>query len=119
MTYNEKKEITWYLERNGYESHNGIKYIKKYHGGDTVVSVTVLAVGNKEYCVSAVCRTVLRLTGGIGGSVELTRSVESLGDIIAIETNIGSQRDFMFKVINNKMYNYETDKIPSQEKGHG
>ena len=74
MTYNEKKEITWYLERNGYESHNGIKYIKKYHGGDTVVSVTVLAVGNKEYSASAVCRTVLRLTGDIGGSVELTMS---------------------------------------------
>lgn len=103
MTYNEKSEITQYLERNGYESLNGIKYTKRVPEGNVTVSVTILAVGNKEYSASAVCRTILRFTGDTGGSVELARSVETLGDIISIENNIEAQKDFMRKVINNKM----------------
>lgn len=102
MTYNEKKEITWHLERNGYESHNGIKYIKKYHGGDTVVSVTVLAVGNKEYIGSAMCKTIYR--GDKPGQLEMTCTIEDVDDIISLEKNKDAQKILMNKIINRGIY---------------
>lgn len=114
MTYNEKRLITDYLQGNGYESDNGIKYVRRHPNGEAVISVTVLAVGNKEYIASLVCKTVLRLSGGVAGSVELKRSVESIGDIISVEANMDAQREFMVKVINNNMYKYETGEIQGQ-----
>lgn len=115
MTYNEKRLIADYLQGNGYESDNGIKYVKRHPNGEAVISVTVLAVGNKEYIASLVGKTILHLSGKVAGSVELARSVECVGDIISVEENIGAQRDFMTKVLNNKMYRYEADTIQSQE----
>lgn len=111
MTYNEKILITDYLRGNGYESDNGIKYVRRHPNGEAVISVTVLATGNREYNASLVCKTFLRLSAGVAGSVELARPVECVGDIISVETNLDAQREFMVKVINNKMYKYETGEI--------
>ena len=117
MTYNEKRLITDYLQDNGYESDNGIKYIKRHPGSEAVVSVTILSVGCREDVASVVSKTILRFTGDIGGQVELTSSVESLSDIIAVESNMEAQKEFMRGVLNRKMHHYETGEIQGETVG--
>lgn len=102
MNYHIKKQIVDYLSDKGYETLNDIKYVKKYPCGDAVISVTILAVGNKEYIGSAMCKTIYR--GDKPGQLEMTCTIEDVDDIISLEKNKDAQKILMNKIINRGIY---------------